>query len=114
MPLADVFTTGVFVGLAAIFFAFIALVGLWVPRRTSDITDKKAQRAWGEMSRIEERDVPAMVEAQNRYRRRRGVSTRSESEVRSAVAEEQLDRLDSENARLHVERSGQATEEAGH
>ncbi len=113
MPLADVFTTGVFVGLAAIFFAFIAL-GLWVPRRTSDITDKKAQRAWGEISRIEERDIPEMVEAQNRYRRRRGVSTRSESEVRSAVAEEQLDRLDSENARLHVERSGQATEEAGH
>jgi hypothetical protein len=93
----DAFSIIVFGGLLVIFLAFLAL-GRWNPRRTRDITDKHQQQALGEMARIEERDIPEMIDAQNAYRRRHGKPETSGAEVRARVGAEELDKLDRANS----------------
>ena len=76
-----------------IFLGFVVIGKLSYRRRVQDIAGKGDQRAWGEIARIEEREVGEMVEGQNAYRRRRGAPEVSEEQVRHRVGEEQLDRL---------------------
>jgi hypothetical protein len=84
----DVFALIVFGGIAVIVLVLLAL-GLWSPRRASDITDKDRHLSWVTQSEIEEKDIPAMVEGQNAYRRARGEEEITEGDMRRRAAAEQ-------------------------
>ena len=77
--------------LGGLALAVAGLIGLGVfsPRRASDITDKDRHRTWVTQSEIEERDIPQMVEGQNVYRRARGETAITEGDARRQAAAEQ-------------------------
>jgi hypothetical protein len=77
--------------LGGLVFAALALIGLGVfsPRRASDITDKDRHRSWVTQSEVEEGDIPQMVEGQNVYRRARGEAGITEGDARRKAAAEQ-------------------------
>jgi FtsZ-interacting cell division protein ZipA len=75
--------------------AVLALVGLglWSPRRASDITDKDRHKRWVTQSEIEEKDIPQMVEGQNKYRRARGEADITEADAEGQAAVGQRDSI---------------------
>jgi hypothetical protein len=93
----DSFALIVFGGLAALLVTLLAL-GALSRRRVRDITHKGDDEAWAARLRIEQRDIPEMVEAQNEYRRRDRRPELTEREVRERVGREELGRLDRADA----------------
>jgi hypothetical protein len=89
----DLFTVIVFSGILFAFLVFLG-IGAWSRVRTRDITEKDEYKRWDALARIEEREVPEMVDGQNDIRRRQGRSEVSEHDVRSRVGAEQAERLD--------------------
>jgi hypothetical protein len=75
-------------------------------RRVRDITHHGDHEALAARARIEERDIPEMVDAQNEYRRRHGRPETTEAEVRRRVGREELDRLDRAEAEAEARRRG--------
>jgi hypothetical protein len=71
----------------------LLLVGKLSKKRAMDIAEKGDRKALGEMVAIENRDIGQMVEGNNEYRRRRGEEELTEEGVRSAVGQQELDRL---------------------
>jgi hypothetical protein len=89
----DLFALIVFGGIAVLLLALVAL-GSLSRRRVRDITHHGDHEALAARLRIEQRDIPEMVDAQNEYRRRHGRPETTEDEVRRRVGREELDRLD--------------------
>jgi hypothetical protein len=95
----DPFATIVFSGIVLTFLTFL-LLG-WRSRvRTRDITNKDEYEAWAARARIEEREVPEMVEGQNALRRKHGRREITEQEIRSRVGGEQAAALDQADAEV--------------
>jgi hypothetical protein len=95
----DTFTVIVFSGILFTFLVFVG-IGAFSRVRTRDITEKDEWKRWDALARIEEREVPEMVDGQNEIRRRQGRRERSEHEVRSRVGAEQAERLDRADAEV--------------
>jgi hypothetical protein len=93
----DSFALIVFGGLGVVVLALLAL-GAFSRRRVRDITHDAENEALAARARIEERDVPEMVGAQNAYRRRHGRPEVTEQEVRARVGARELERLDRADA----------------
>jgi hypothetical protein len=93
----DAFALIVFGGLALVLVTLLGL-GALSRRRVRDITHKGDQEAWAARIRIEQRDIPEMVDAQNRYRRRHGRPEVTEQEVREQVGTQERERLDRADA----------------
>jgi hypothetical protein len=94
----DAFTIIVFSGILFMFLVFVG-IGALSRVRTRDITNKDEHERWDALARIEEREVPEMVDGQNELRRRHGRKPITERQVRSKVGREQtavLDRADAE------------------
>jgi hypothetical protein len=77
-----VFTLIVFGGLVLLVGGLIA-IGMWNPKRISEITGKADERRWAIQAQIEEGDVDEMVEAQNEGRRHRGKDEITEADMRA-------------------------------
>lgn len=84
----DAFTIIVFATLALVVLVFVA-IGLWHPRSAIEVTDKERQERWATQARVEESEVPEMIEGQNVYRRRRGESELTEADARRMGAARQ-------------------------
>ena len=61
--------------------------------RAMDIAEKGDRQKLGEQVAIENRDICQMVEGNNEYRRRRGEEELTEEGVRTAIGQQELDRL---------------------
>jgi hypothetical protein len=81
----DIFALMVLGGVALTVVVLLAL-GMWSPRRASEITDKDRYRSWVTQADIEENDVPQMIEGQNEYRRARGDEDLTEGQIRGQAA----------------------------
>jgi hypothetical protein len=99
----DLFGLIVFGGIAVLLLVLLAL-GAFSRRRVRDITHHGDHEALAARLRIEERDIPEMVDAQNEYRRRQGRPETTEGEVRQRVGREELDRLDRADAEAKARR----------
>ena len=97
----DPFTVIVFSGILLMFLVFLG-IGAWSRVRTRDITEKDEYKRWDALARIEEREVPEMVDGQNDIRRRQGRAEQSEHDVRSRVGAEQVERLDRADAEVRA------------
>jgi hypothetical protein len=93
----DTFALIVFGGLGVVLVVLLAL-GASSRRRVRDITHQDDYEAWSAQIKIEERDIPEMVEAQNEYRRRQNRPELTEREVRRRVGREERRRLDQAQA----------------
>jgi hypothetical protein len=93
----DAFALIVFGGLAAVLAVLLAL-GALSRRRVRDITHKGEHEALAARMRIEQRDIPEMVDAQNEYRRRNDRPEVTERELRERVGAQELRRLDQADA----------------
>jgi hypothetical protein len=71
----------------------LVLIGRFYPGTGADILDWRPTRSYETEMELELQDVEQMIEAQNRYRRRRGEPDLTEDEVRESVTREQLERL---------------------
>jgi hypothetical protein len=71
----------------------LVLIGRFYPGTGADILDWRPTRSYETEMELEMQDVEQMIEAQNRYRRRRGEREVTEDEVRENVVREQLERL---------------------
>jgi hypothetical protein len=71
----------------------LVLIGRFYPGTGADILDWRPTRSYETEIELESEDVQQMIEAQNRYRRKRGERELTEDEVREAVAREEIDRL---------------------
>jgi hypothetical protein len=97
----DTFTVIVVVGFAIVVLTLLA-IGFWHPASISHVVDKDREKGWADQANIEEGEVPAMIEGQNAYRRRRGQADLTEEEVRRAAAA--LQRKSIERAERHTSR----------
>jgi hypothetical protein len=73
----DTFSAIVFGSILAAFLVFVLLGWLSRKQPAGEITDKEANSKLGAQAEIEARDVPEMVDAANRYRRKRGLPASS-------------------------------------
>jgi hypothetical protein len=71
----------------------LVLIGRFYPGTGADILDWRPTRSYETEMELELQDVEQMIEAQNRYRRRRGEPEITEDEVREGVFRDQIERL---------------------
>jgi hypothetical protein len=71
----------------------LVLIGRFYPGTGADILDWRPTRSYETEIELELQDVEQMIEAQNRYRRRRGEPEITEDEVREGVIRDQVERL---------------------
>jgi hypothetical protein len=71
----------------------LVLIGRFYPGTGADILDWRPTRSYETEIELELQDVEQMIEAQNRYRRRRGEPEITEDEVREGVIRDQFERL---------------------
>ena len=71
----------------------LVLIGRFYPGTGADILDWRPTRSYETEIELELQDVEQMIEAQNRYRRRRGERELTEDEVRANVIREEIERL---------------------
>jgi hypothetical protein len=71
----------------------LVLIGRFYPGTGADILDWRPTRSYETEVELEMQDVEQMIEAQNRYRRKRGEPEVTEEEVRENVIREQVERL---------------------
>jgi hypothetical protein len=101
----DIFAVIVLGALCLAVLALIAL-GLFSPRRASEITDKDRHRRWMTQAEIEGSDVPQMVEGQNAYRRARGETEMTEDDAQREAALAQRESI--ARAKRAAKRTGKA------
>jgi hypothetical protein len=98
----DAFAIIVFASLAVVVLVFVA-IGLWHPRSASEATDAARQERWATQARVEETEIPEMIEGQNAYRRARGERDLTEADAQRMGAQRQ--RRSIERAKQHQRRA---------
>jgi hypothetical protein len=88
----DAFPLIVLAGIAIV-VGLLVLVGRFYPGSGADLLDWRPTRSYETEIELEAEDVDQMIEAQNRYRRKRGEPEITEDEVRRAVARDEAERL---------------------
>jgi hypothetical protein len=94
----DMFGAIVLGGFVIAFLGFLGVGLIWRSRPASDITDRDRNERWAAQMKVEEHDLPQMVDAANDYRRKRGEDEVTLEEFESKVGDEQLRILDAANA----------------
>jgi hypothetical protein len=77
--------------------AVLVLIARFHPGSGADLLDWQPTRSYETELELEAQDVEQMIEAQNRYRRKRGEREITEDEFREHVAREQTRRLRDED-----------------
>lgn len=85
----DTFSAIVFGALVLTVLAFLAIGYAWRGRPVEEITDRKKNERWATQMKIEERDIPQMLEAANEYRHKRGMREITAEEFGAQVEREQ-------------------------
>ena len=70
----------------------LVLIARFYPGSGADLLDWQPTRSYETEIELEEQDIEQMIEAQNRYRRKRGEPEITEDEVRQNVAREEARR----------------------
>jgi hypothetical protein len=73
--------------------AVLVLVARLHPGSGADLLDWQPTRSYETELELEAEDIDQMLEAQNRYRRKRGERDITEDDVRDSVAENERERL---------------------
>ena len=73
--------------------AALVLVARFYPGSGADLLDWRPTRSYETEIELETEDVQQMIEAQNAYRRKRGMPDLTEADVRQSVAEEKAREL---------------------
>ena len=73
--------------------AVLVLIARFYPGSGADLLDWQPTRSYETEIELEEQDIEQMIEAQNRYRRKRGEQEITEDEIRQNVAREEARRL---------------------
>jgi hypothetical protein len=81
----DAFPLIVLAGVAIVVGAVVLLARLY-PGSGADLLDWRPTRSYETELELEAEDIDQMIEAQNRYRRKRGEPEITEDEVRQSVA----------------------------
>ena len=76
--------------------AVLVLIARFYPGSGADLLDWQPTRSYETELELEAQDVEQMIEAQNRYRRKRGEREITEDEFREHVAREQARHLSDE------------------
>jgi hypothetical protein len=92
----DVFPLIVLGGIGIV-VAVLVLISRFYPGSGADLLDCQPTRSYETELELEEQDVDQMIEAQNRYRRRRGEREITEDEIRQNVAREEARRVTDDN-----------------
>jgi len=79
----------VLAGVGVIVAALVLIARLY-PGSGADLLDWRPARSYETQVELEMEDVQQMIEAQNAYRRKRGMPDLTEEEVRQSVAREKL------------------------
>jgi hypothetical protein len=77
----------------AIVVAALVLLARFYPGSGADLLDWQPTRSYETEIELEMEDVQQMIDAQNEYRRKRGMPEVTEDEVRDSVAREERRRL---------------------
>jgi hypothetical protein len=77
--------------------AVLVLIARFYPGSGADLLDWQPTRSYETELELEAQDVEQMIEAQNRYRRKRGEREITEDEFREHVAREEARRLTDED-----------------
>jgi hypothetical protein len=88
----DAFPLIVLAGIAIVVGIFV-LLGRFYPGSGADLLDWRPTRSYETEIELEAEDVDQMIEAQNRYRRKRGEPEITEDEVRQSIARDEVERL---------------------
>jgi hypothetical protein len=88
----DAFPLIVFGGIAVVVGVLVLLAKLY-PGTGADLLDWQPTRSYETELELEAQDVEQMIEAQNRYRRKRGEREITEDEIRQNVAREEAKRV---------------------
>ena len=89
----DTFTAIVFGGIVVAALAFLAIGFAWRGRPVEEITDRRENERWATQMKVEEQDIPQMLEAANEYRRKRGMPEITPEEFGARVEDEQRELL---------------------
>jgi hypothetical protein len=98
----DAFGAIVLTGIAIAFLGFLGVGLIWRSRPASDITDRDRNERWAAQIKVEEHDLPQMLDAANDYRRKRGEDEVTLEEFETKVGDEQLRILDAANKQLRA------------
>jgi hypothetical protein len=77
----------------AIVVGVLVLIARFYPGSGADLLDWQPTRSYETELELEAQDVEQMIEAQNRYRRKRGEREITEDEIRQNVAREEAKRV---------------------
>jgi hypothetical protein len=80
--------------------AVLVLIARFYPGSGADLLDWQPTRSYETEIELEEQDIEQMIEAQNRYRRKRGEQEITEDEIRQNVAREEARRFTDDDPRL--------------
>jgi hypothetical protein len=89
----DTFAAITLGGLLLVFLVFLAIGYAWRKEPVEEITDRKQNERWAAQMKVEERDIPQMLEAANEYRRNRGMPEITAEEFGARVEREQHELL---------------------
>ena len=84
----------------AIVVGVLVLIARFYPGSGADLLDWQPTRSYETELELEAQDVEQMIEAQNRYRRKRGEPEITEDEIRQNVAREEARRLTDDSPEL--------------
>jgi hypothetical protein len=88
----DAFPLIVLAGIAIVVVVLVLIARLY-PGTGADLLDWGPTRSYETEMELEAEDIDQMIEAQNRYRRRRGEREITEDDVRQSLARDESDRL---------------------
>jgi hypothetical protein len=77
----------------AIVVGVLVLIARFYPGSGAELLDWRPTRSYETELELEAQDVEQMIEAQNRYRRKRGEPEITEDEIRQNIAREEASRL---------------------
>jgi hypothetical protein len=80
--------------------AVLVLIARFYPGSGADLLDWQPTRSYETELELEAQDVEQMIEAQNRYRRKRGEPEITEDEIRQNLAREEARRLTDDGPEL--------------
>jgi hypothetical protein len=98
-------------GMVGVLVGVLVLLARAYPGSGADLVDWKPTRSYEDEARLETEDVQQMIEAQNRYRRRRGAADLTESEVEEWAREDEAVRRRARKS--HEERLADLEDELG-
>jgi hypothetical protein len=81
----------------AIVVGVLVLIARFYPGSGADLLDWQPTRSYETELELEAQDVEQMIEAQNRYRRKRGEAEITEDEIRRNVARDEASRIRDED-----------------